>query len=804
MNNRSDIDKIKALVKILEIELSNGSKDTTVVGGMDKFLSRTPKSLIWILDADPLHGTVYTALTLSDRSKWNRFVQSKLTRILNSKSKLINHKKSISLDSDLSELGFIHRSFIGKFRKLNKNTVKDLLWNFPERYIDYTNVINIKDLLENPNLINSLVTIIGKITFSSRTFIGKHPGTKITIKDSSGILDAVFFRQPYLSKKFKVNSSIALSSKVDGFIGKKPQMVNPEYQEITKEKTNFSSIGKLMPVYSSTDGLAQRSIRTSIAKTMEKSFQLIDDFISPSIIEKNNLISLSESIKNTHYPETFLEAENARKRLAFNELFLYQLAAIQKKNIRDKNLGVKINEAPFLIKKFCAGLDFNLTNGQQNVLNDLAKEMSSNSPIARLLQGEVGSGKTIVALSTLIASAQSKHQGVLLAPTEVLAEQHYINICKQLETEPYIFSSNRFVEVSTSKDLKTPIVVGLLTGSFSEKIKKEIRQLIKRGVINLIIGTHTLLQETVEFNRLGMVVVDEQHRFGVEQRNLLSKRQPIPHLLAMSATPIPRTLALTIYGDLDLSTIKELPKGRKPITTKLFENNEMEKVLSFVKNEVTKGNQAFIVCPFIEPSDKAEIMSAIDQYEVLSKGVLSDLKLGLLHGGMQIKEKQKIMNDLREKKIDVLVSTPVIEVGVDIPSATVIVILSAERFGMAQLHQLRGRVGRGKNESFCFLVSSIHNPISDKRFKAVINNSDGFRLAEEDLIQRGPGDYLGTRQSGWDELKIATVNDRNLLQLARREAIELIEKDPNLMNENNLKLQKILNKITKNNFTEFF
>ena len=313
-----------------------------------------------------------------------------------------------------------------------------------------------------------------------------------------------------------------------------------------------------------------------------------------------------------------------------------------------------------------------------------------------------------------------------------------------------------------------------------------------------------MLQETVEFNRLGMVVVDEQHRFGVEQRNLLSKRQPIPHLLAMSATPIPRTLALTIYGDLDLSTIKELPKGRKPITTKLFENNEMEKVLSFVKNEVTKGNQAFIVCPFIEPSDKAEIMSAIDQYEVLSKGVLSDLKLGLLHGGMQIKEKQKIMNDLREKKIDVLVSTPVIEVGVDIPSATVIVILSAERFGMAQLHQLRGRVGRGKNESFCFLVSSIHNPISDKRFKAVINNSDGFRLAEEDLIQRGPGDYLGTRQSGWDELKIATVNDRNLLQLARREAIELIEKDPNLMKENNLKLQKILNKITKNNFTEFF
>ena len=433
--------------------------------------------------------------------------------------------------------------------------------------------------------------------------------------------------------------------------------------------------------------------------------------------------------------------------------------------------------------------------------------MNSNYPVARLLQGEVGSGKTIVALAALIATAQSNHQGVILSPTEVLAEQHFINICRELKTEPYIFSSTKYVEISTSKNLDTPIVVALLTGSLSQKIKNEIRKLIQRGDIHIIVGTHTLLQDTLEFKNLGMVVVDEQHRFGVEQRNFLSKRSPIPHLLALSATPIPRTLALTIYGDLDLSTIKELPKGRKTITTKLVQEDAIKDVWNFIENEVSKGHQAFIVCPFIEPSEKIQAMSATNQYELLSAGELSKLELGLLHGSMSINEKQEIMSKLRDKEIDVLVSTPVIEVGVDIPNATVIVILSSERFGMAQLHQLRGRVGRGENESFCFLVPSnnfTENPNSEKRLNAIVDNSDGFKLSEEDLILRGPGDYLGTRQSGCDELKIATVHDRDLLQIARKEAISILDQDPNLSKQKNVRLKNNLDKISENKFSEFF
>ena len=768
---------------------------------MDKFLSRTPKNLIWILDTPPLHGTVYTALTISNRIKWIRIIRTKLVHFLNS----LETKNNISLESKLSETGLIHRSFIGKFNKLNKITIRDLLWNLPERYIDYSKIVSINDL-SKPTLRDSLFTVVGKILSSNRVFMGKFPGTKITIKDDSGILEAVFFRQPYLAKMFKKNYNFSLSGKLNGFVGSKPQMINPEYQEISSE-TTFSNIGKLLPVYSSTERFAQRSIRSSIQKILQEYFQLIEDFLDNKILDRNNLMSLQKSIHDIHYPKSFPEAENARKRLAFNELLIYQIVAIQKKHLRNKNTGINIQDSLSKIKKFCDGLNFELTNEQKKVLNDLSAEMNSNYPVARLLQGEVGSGKTIVALAALIATAQSNHQGVILSPTEVLAEQHFINICRELKTEPYIFSSTKYVEISTSKNLDTPIVVALLTGSLSQKIKNEIRKLIQRGDIHIIVGTHTLLQDTLEFKNLGMVVVDEQHRFGVEQRNFLSKRSPIPHLLALSATPIPRTLALTIYGDLDLSTIKELPKGRKTITTKLVQEDSIKDVWNFIENEVSKGHQAFIVCPFIEPSEKIQAMSAINQYELLSTGELSKLKLGLLHGSMSINEKQEIMSKLRDKEIDVLISTPVIEVGVDIPNATAIVILSSERFGMAQLHQLRGRVGRGENESFCFLVPSnnfTENPNSEKRLNAIVDNSDGFKLSEEDLILRGPGDYLGTRQSGWDELKIATVHDRDLLQMARKEAISILDQDPNLSKQKNVRLKNNLDKISENKFSEFF
>ena len=805
-NPKPDINTLKAaLIKIIDKESDSGFRDNSVIGGMDKFLSRTPKSLVWIRDTPPISGTVYAALTLYNREKWCRTVRAKLEASINIDSSS-NSRKTLTLDSTLPDLDFIHRSFIGKFRKLNKNTIKDLLWNLPERYIDYTNIINIKDSLENPKIINSLVTVIGKITFSSRTFIGKHPGTKITIKDSSGILDAIFFRQPYLSKKFTKNSSIALSGKIDGFIGKKPQMVNPEYQEITKEKTNFSSIGKLMPVYSSTEGLAQRSIRTSTKRVMDQAFKLVEDFVPNRILKKLNLISLPHAIKTIHYPKTFEEADLARKRLAFDELFLYQLAAIRKKyQWRNEKTGIQIKNAKKLVEDFSSTLEFQLTNGQLNVLNELCEDMSSEIPMGRLLQGEVGSGKTVVALASLVATCQSGHQGAFMAPTEVLAEQHFINSCKQLEAKPYVFAPNEFVKISTLNKLKEPITIALLVGSFSEKVKKQIQIMIRDGLIQLVIGTHTLLQEKVEFKNLGLAIVDEQHRFGVEQRSHLSKKEPRPHLLAMSATPIPRTLALTVYGDLELSTIKELPHSRKLITTSLV-NNESDygNVLSSIREEISKGRQAFIVCPFIEPSDSIPASAATTEYQRLNDGEFSDLRVGLLHGLMPLYDKQKIMDEVRAKKIDVLIATPIIEVGVDIPNATVTVIMSAERFGLAQLHQLRGRVGRGKFDSYCFLVPTQDSELAHERLQILVQNSDGFNLSEEDLRIRGPGDYLGTKQSGWNQIKIATIEDRVLLQMAREEAKIIVSNDVNLSSQENEKLSSELKRITQGKLTEFF
>jgi ATP-dependent DNA helicase RecG len=647
---------------------------------------------------------------------------------------------------------------------------------------------------------------VGKITLSERTYIGKFVGTKIHINDGSGTLEAVFFRQPYLQKQFREHSIVALSGKVVGFMGK-PQMSNPEHKEVASyKKQDLADFRTLMPFYSSTEGLAQRSIRTSTKRVMDQAFKLVEDFVPNRILKKLNLISLPHAIKTIHYPKTFEEADLARKRLAFDELFLYQLAAIRKKyQWRNEKTGIQIKNAKKLVEDFSSTLEFQLTNGQTNVLNELCEDMSSEIPMGRLLQGEVGSGKTVVALASLVATCQSGHQGAFMAPTEVLAEQHFINSCKQLEAKPYVFAPNEFVKISTLNKLKEPITIALLVGSFSEKVKKQIQIMIRNGLIQLVIGTHTLLQEKVEFKSLGMVIVDEQHRFGVEQRSHLSKKEPRPHLLAMSATPIPRTLALTVYGDLELSTIKELPRSRKLITTSLV-NNESDygNVLSRIREEVSKGRQAFIVCPFIEPSDSIPASAATTEYQRLNNGDFSDLRVGLLHGLMPLYDKQKIMDEVREKKIDVLIATPIIEVGVDIPNATVTVIMSAERFGLAQLHQLRGRVGRGKFDSYCFLVPTQDSELGHERLQILVQNSDGFNLSEEDLRIRGPGDYLGTKQSGWNQLKIATIEDRVLLQMAREEAKIIVSNDVNLRSQENEKLNIELKRITQSKLTEFF
>ncbi|MBT3995771.1 MAG: ATP-dependent DNA helicase RecG, partial [Chloroflexi bacterium] len=596
------------------------------------------------------------------------------------------------------------------------------------------------------------------------------------------------------------------------------QMQNPEYDQLPAnsaasshaqdEELQLTHAGNLLPVYPSTDGLVQRSIRTATRKSLDTGLPLLDEFLDDDLKQRHAFTDLKQAVESMHFPDSPDLQFQARRRLAFDELFMYQLAALKKKTEwQHRKNGIVIDQSRGrpVVEAFLNSLDFELTSDQQTSLDGLLEDMSTGVPMGRLLQGEVGSGKTVVALSALLAANTSGHQGALMAPTEVLAEQHFLSISAQLQAEPLPGEPKDAVRhASLPGEGNRRITMVLLIGSLQGSIKKRIQQMIADGEADLIIGTHALLQEQVAIPNLGLAVVDEQHRFGVEQRGALTRREPRPHLLAMSATPIPRTLSLTVYGDLDITTLRILPKGRKPITTSLANTKPTENAAyELIRRQVAEGRQAFVVCPLIEPSESIEAASALEEFERLSEEEFKGLRVGLLHGRMKLAEKQDVMDRVRNNHIDVLVATPVIEVGVDIPNATVMMIMSANRFGLAQLHQLRGRVGRGEHGSYCILKSSTKGEMANERLNAVLNHSDGFELAEEDLRIRGPGDYMGTRQSGWDELKVATIDDVDLLQIARREASDLLA-DGTLDSLNaNKPLAKELERTTSAHFTEF-
>jgi len=657
--------------------------------------------------------------------------------------------------------------------RLGIKTVRDALFYLPYRYEDRSSIKKIAHL--RPEEIN---TITGKILKADIIIPNpRRPKLKIfelAVSDGSGLLRAKWFNQTYLKKIFKPGQEVVLYGTVKyNYWGTGFEIVNPEY-EILDENDNEPNpsahgihTGRIAPIYRSTEGLSQKQLRNIMYSVISSSVSAISDPMPSEIIKEYNLPDLQESISNVHFPSptsspTFSIDDLNRgtspfhQRLSFDELFTLQLglAAIKKGEVLEK--GIAFSPDGRLINKLLNKLPFKLTNAQERVFKDILKDMQSSVPMNRLLQGDVGSGKTIVALLSMLAAVECGYQSALMAPTEILAEQHYINI-------------HRLVE-----DLG--LKIHLITGS---KKNKEI-EVIASGDADIVIGTHALIQEGVSFKKLGLIVIDEQHRFGVMQRATLRKKGTNPDTLIMTATPIPRTLAMTLYGDLDYSVIDELPPNRSPIITKLFFEKNKTQIYSLIEGETKKGRQVYVVYPVIEESEKTDLKSAITGAEALQK-IFSHLKVGLLHGRMKPVERENVMKDFKNGNIHILVSTTVIEVGVDVPNAALMVIIHAERFGLAQLHQLRGRVGRGSSQSYCILLSYGGSEDARKRLEVMVKTTDGFRIAEEDLNIRGPGEFFGTRQSGMPDLRVANLlRDAKILEMARKEAFSLIERDSTL------------------------
>ncbi len=651
-----------------------------------------------------------------------------------------------------------------KFNKLGIYTAYDLIMYLPRKHIDYSSRTLIRHLKEGMT-----TTVFGYIkSVSSFNSKSKLSVTKVKVEDESGILDLSFFNanankfmQERLRAQFPLNAGIMISGvvKLNNY-DRKLTFDKPTYSIMTADFLENSSsnlnLGRIVPLYTVSDSLSVKVLRRAIFNAIELFKDKIENVLPDFIIEKYGLMQKSEAIQKIHFPDTMENLERARFSLIFEELFLIQLKLLRLRNSETDladALALKVSQNG-LVQKFINSLPFELTGGQKRAINEILNDLNSNVPMARLLQGDVGSGKTVVATIMLLAGVENGYQGAFMAPTEILAQQHYNNLVKWL----------------------TPLglSVGLFLGSQGKKVREKFRTDLLNGQTNIAVGTHALIQEGVEFRNLGAVVVDEQHRFGVKQRNVLRKKSNNPQMLTMTATPIPRTLALTVHGDLDLTIIDELPKGRKPIKTAITGSHRA--VYDLIRKEVNSGRQAYIVYPLIEESETLSARAATIEAEKLQKDVFPEFKIGLLHGKLKNTEKEKVMDDFKNNHYDILVSTTVVEVGVDVPNATVIVIENAERFGLSQLHQLRGRVGRSDLQSYCVLVTASRSQETRARLNVMAETNDGFVIAEKDLELRGPGEFLGTRQSGLPDLIISDiVRDAKVLELARSEAFDFLK-----------------------------
>lgn len=651
--------------------------------------------------------------------------------------------------------------------KLGIKTVKDALYYFPARYEDRTSFTKIARVNYG-----RYETVMGEVV-SAEVVSTKRRNIRIfelTIKDGTGSLTGVWFNQPYMQKAFKAGDMVVLYgvAKPDAYHGRMAVMDNPDHEVVSGPDDDTIHTGRVVPVYRATAGISARQLRAIMKGLVDGYASGLAEFLPEVFLERYRIPGIAEAIKEAHFPEkeTAASALNdratrAHKRLVFDEFLVLQLGLARMKHVRVEEPGIAMMGDPALTARYIGALPFALTPAQKRVIAEVRADMESARPMNRLVQGDVGCGKTAVALAAIVQAAGSGYQSAFMAPTEILAEQHYMNLAGMLGG--------------------LGLNVALLTSSLKKKDKERTMAGIADGSVDVAVGTHSLIQGAVTFARLGLAVTDEQHRFGVMQRAVLKDKGENPDVLVMTATPIPRTLALTVYGDLDISVIDALPPGRTPITTRLFDENNRGEAYRLVKRELTAGRQAYVVYPLVEESERSDLKAATEGAESLGKDVFPGVKVGLLHGRMKPAEKEAVMAEFRGGGIGVLVATTVIEVGVDVPNATVMVIEHAERFGLAQLHQLRGRVGRGAHQSYCVLVSSSFSPASKERLGAMLKSTSGFDIAEEDLRQRGPGEFFGTRQSGLPDLALGNIiRDTKILEAARKEAFGIIEVDPEL------------------------
>ena len=810
--------------KILVLEASNGFNGRAVVGGLDRFREQWQEEMETRAAAEPdadfllrhRYSDMPGELRKSWADGWLRILDADTgpSRVHSSEAANVPAQKSTgvsppagsapaastvsptgksvggfrlppagqSIDAPVASLKGVSDRTAARLERLDVSTVRDLLYLFPRRHEDYSNLVTIAELV--PDQECTVIATVWESRVVTRGPKGRRHDTEATIGDDTGTIRVTWFGQRYLARTLQPGKRVAISGKVEVFRGQL-SFQSPAVEPVESDQPGIHT-GRMVPVYPLTEGINTRAMRGYTWDATQNWLGGVEETLPPELAASDTIagrMPLREAIFQAHYPDSPEAWQAARSRLAFDELLTLQLAVLTRRREAQAEVrGVSIDPPAGVIRSFLSSLPFELTRAQERSIGEIEADMKHGTPpMNRLLQGEVGSGKTVVALAALLSAVAAGHQGALMAPTEVLAEQHFRSTSQLLDSLPRSVDESNLLSVRM-EGLSRPVSVGLLTGSVRAPVKRMLTAMAADGTLDLVIGTQALIQEGVSIPALALAVADEQHRFGVMQRSALRQRGgENPHTLLMSATPIPRTLSLTLYGDLDISTLDELPAGRQQIRTRWVPQERRLDAYEFVRAQVQEGRQAFVVCPLINESSVLEAKAATEEYERLSGEVFPDLRVGLLHGRMHSRDKDRVLRSFSDGGLDVLVTTAVVEVGIDVPNATIMLIEGAERFGLAQLHQFRGRVGRGEHRSYCFLLSSeVQSASARERLSALERTHDGFELAETDLRLRGPGDFFGTRQSGLPELRMAQFSDRGLLESARELATQISEADPQL------------------------
>ena len=783
-----DVDEAGRLAAVFQVELSRGCDNGAVTGGIDRLMVNlsedgTLRSHMPLLKrARALPDAGYRSLSEAQREAWLRGTLAVLAGLRTGSARPEEEsggrsapKRSepgpLALDSPTTKLPGIGKAAAAKLEKLGVNSAGDAAQYFPRRHSDFSDVRPIGEI----ELGSGPVTVVGRIEKVSTIGFGRRMrGTEARVSDATGVIKVIWFNMPYVAKALAGQEMVALSGRARIYRGKL-QMDNPDYEPFDADLVHT---GRLVPVYPATAGLSQRVIRRAVKTAVDELAGRIPDAI-PTALAPDDSYSLADAIRDIHYPASAEAAEKARRRIALGEFLGIQCAVLQRRARWQQQRGAPVLELGDRLEEFVDSLPFPLTGDQNRAIKEITTDLRSEIPMLRLLQGDVGSGKTVVAFAAMMAALESGHQAAIMAPTEILAEQHYRSFAALLGGS----GTSALEGLFTPAWLGRPVRMILMTGSLTTAQKQQVRSDAANGGADIIIGTHALLEDDVDIPRLGLAVIDEQHRFGVSQRLKLRQKGSNPHLLVMTATPIPRTLALTVYGDLESSVIFEMPPGRSPVKTSWVQPDRRADAYKVLRQRLDSGEQAFVICPLVEGSDVLDVRAAEDEFEALQAGPLKKYPIALLHGRMPGRQKDEVMTRFAAGEYKALISTSVIEVGIDIPAATVIVIEGAERFGLSQLHQFRGRVGRSELQSYCMLFSSTEDPGPDasRRLEAMLETNNGFELAEVDLELRGEGEAWGTVQSGLNSmLRVARLTDRDLLIRAREMASSVIERDPDL------------------------